>query len=61
MEKENNQRALVPPNTEFNVAAQVAEELKTATYDTPPMEKRRQIIIIIIINGKKHEFYQKSR
>ena len=29
---ENNQHALVPPKTEHDVAAQVAEELKTVTY-----------------------------
>ena len=37
----NNQHALVPPRTE-RVAAQVAEELKTVTYATPPMEERRK-------------------
>ena len=35
---ENNQHALVPPN----VVAQVAEELKTVTYATPPMEEHRK-------------------
>ena len=34
----NNQHALVPQRR--NVAAQVAEELKTVTYATPSMEER---------------------
>ena len=37
---ENTQHALVPPNGR-NVAAEVAEELKTVTYATLPMEERR--------------------
>ena len=38
---ENNQHALVAPKTE-NVTVQLAEELKTVTYATPPMEERRK-------------------
>ena len=37
---ENNQHALVPRRR--NVAAQVAEELKTVTHATHPMEERRR-------------------
>ena len=36
----NNQHALVPPK--WNVAAQLAEELKTVTDDTPPLEEHRK-------------------
>ena len=32
-----------------NVAVQVAEELKTGTYATSPMEERIIVLIIIII------------
>ena len=38
---ENNQHALVTPE-DGNVAAQVAEKLKTVIYATPPMEERRK-------------------
>ena len=36
----NSQHARVPPR--WNVASQVAFELKTATYATPPMEEREK-------------------
>ena len=35
----------------LNVAAQVAEELKTVTYTIPPMEERRKKVIYIIMTS----------
>ena len=39
---ENNQRSMHLYPRRRNVAAQVAEELKTVTYAIPPMEERRK-------------------